>query len=42
MQNKQVIDRTMIHEVIEKERQAGWDRNQMVSKTIYQKIQDIE
>ena len=41
MQNKHVVDRVIIRDVIEKERQNGWDRTQALQKTGYQKVQDI-
>lgn len=40
MQNKHIVDRDLTRDLIEKERQAGWDRTQMVQKNVYQKIQD--
>ncbi len=40
MKNKNIVDRDLIRDVIEKERQAGWERSQMTAKGVYQKIQD--
>jgi len=41
IQNKQAVDRTIIRDVIEKERQAGWDRNQPLQKAVHTRTQDI-
>ncbi len=41
MQNKPVADRSLVRDVIEKERQAGWEKHQMIHKPSAHKIQDI-
>lgn len=42
MQNKQAVDRVLMRDVIEKERQSGWDRTQPLQKAVYQKTQDLQ
>ena len=41
VQNKQVVDRVIIRDVIEKERQAGWEGTQMLNKPAYQRAKEV-
>ncbi|MFA5059950.1 MAG: AAA family ATPase [Candidatus Omnitrophota bacterium] len=41
LQNKYIVDRVIIRDVIEKDRKAEFDRADIAPKTTYQKIQDI-
>ncbi len=41
MQNKPVADKSVVRDVLDKERQAGWDRKTMISKPAYQKTEDL-
>ena len=40
IQNKFVVDRIIVRDVIEKERQSGWDRAQVSPKSVYPRMQD--
>lgn len=41
IQNKRIVDQTVVREVVEKERQAGWEKNQILQGPAFQRIQDI-
>lgn len=41
IRNTFTVDRTIVRDIIEKERQSGWERAQILQKAVYQRVQDF-